>query len=47
MIPGYLFIMPNGRAVNYQTGIHKDGLIKGLKNLVDAIHNEGGKSLFN
>ena len=46
IIPGYLFIMPNGRAVNYQTGIHKDGLIKGLKNLVDAIHNEGSKVAF-
>jgi len=46
IIPGYLFIMPNGRAVNYQTGIHKDDLIKGLKNLVDAIHNEGSKVAF-
>jgi 2,4-dienoyl-CoA reductase-like NADH-dependent reductase (Old Yellow Enzyme family) len=46
IIPGYLFIMPNGRAVNYQTGIHKDDMIEGLKNLVDAIHNEGSKVAF-
>ena len=46
IIPGYLFIMPNGRAVHYQTGIYNDDMIEGLKKLVDAVHNEGGKIAF-
>jgi 2,4-dienoyl-CoA reductase-like NADH-dependent reductase (Old Yellow Enzyme family) len=43
IIPGYCFIMSNGRAMNYQIGIHNDSMIDGLKMLVDAVHNEGGK----
>ena len=35
IIPGYLFIMPNGRATPNQTGIHHDDMIAGLKELVD------------
>lgn len=46
IIPGYLFIMANGRAMDYQTGIHKDDMIEGLKTLVSAIHNEGSKIAF-
>jgi len=46
IIPGYLFIMPNGRAVHYQTGIYNDDMIEGLKKLVDVVHNEGGKIAF-
>jgi len=46
IIPGYFYIMPNGRAVNYQTGIYNDDMIEGLKKLVDAVHNEGGKIAF-
>jgi len=43
IIPGYLYIAPNGRAVKYQTGIHNDDMVQGLKNLVDVIHDEGSK----
>ena len=46
IIPGYLYIMPNGRAVHYQTGIYNDDMIEGLKKLVDVVHNEGGKIAF-
>jgi len=46
IIPGYLYITPEGRAVKYQTGIHNDDMIGGLKELVDAVHDEGGKIAF-
>jgi 2,4-dienoyl-CoA reductase-like NADH-dependent reductase (Old Yellow Enzyme family) len=43
IIPGYCFVMPNGKSANYQTGIHNDAMIDGLKELVDTVHNEGSK----
>ena len=43
VIPGYLYITPNGRAVKYQAGIHNDDVIGGLKELVDVVHDEGSK----
>ena len=46
IIPGYLYISPNGRPVKYQTGIHNDDMIEGLKKLVDVVHNEGIKITF-
>jgi 2,4-dienoyl-CoA reductase-like NADH-dependent reductase (Old Yellow Enzyme family) len=41
--PGLLFIHPRGRAFKYQTGIHCDEMIAGLKKLVEAVHQNGGK----
>ena len=46
IIPGYMYIHPLGQAFKYQTGIYSDDLISGLKKMVDAIHNEGGKIAF-
>ena len=46
IIPGYLYISPNGRAEKYQTGIHNDDMIEGLKKLVDVVHDEGSKIVF-
>jgi 2,4-dienoyl-CoA reductase-like NADH-dependent reductase (Old Yellow Enzyme family) len=46
IIPGYLYVAPNGRAVRYQTGIHNDDMIEGLKRLVDVVHDEGSKIAF-
>lgn len=46
IIPGYIFVMPNGRAVKYQTGIHNDDMIEGLRNLVDVVHDQGSKIAF-
>ena len=46
IIPGYLYITPNGRAVQYQTGIQNDDMIEGLKKLVDVVHDEGNKIVF-
>jgi 2,4-dienoyl-CoA reductase-like NADH-dependent reductase (Old Yellow Enzyme family) len=46
IVPGYLFIMPNGRAMPNQTGIHNDDMVEGLKKLVDEIHANGSKVAF-
>ena len=46
IIPGYLFIMNNGRAMPKQTGIHNDNMVEGLKKLVDDIHEKGSKVAF-
>ena len=46
IIPGYLYIMTNGRAMKNQTGIHNDDMIEGLKKLVDDIHDKGSKVAF-
>jgi len=46
IIPGYCFVSPNGRAMNFQTGIHNDNMIAGLKKLVDVVHTDGSKIAF-
>lgn len=43
IIPGYLYVHPLGRASPKQTGIHTDEMIPGLKKLVEAVHQYGGK----
>ncbi len=45
-IPGYLYVHPLGRAAKYQVGIHHDDMIPGLKRVVEAVHDEGGKIAF-
>ncbi len=46
IIPGYMFVHLLGRSYPYQTGIHSDDMIPGLKRLVEAVHQEGGKIVF-
>ena len=46
IIPGYMYVHPLGRSYKYQTGIHNDDMIPGLKRLVEAVHEEGGKIVF-
>jgi 2,4-dienoyl-CoA reductase-like NADH-dependent reductase (Old Yellow Enzyme family) len=46
IIPGYMFVHPLGRSYPYQTGIHSDDMIPGLKRLVEAVHQEGSKIVF-
>jgi 2,4-dienoyl-CoA reductase-like NADH-dependent reductase (Old Yellow Enzyme family) len=46
IIPGYLFIMENGRSMPHQTGIHQDNMIDGLKALASEIHDNGSKVAF-
>ncbi|MBW1813101.1 MAG: NADH:flavin oxidoreductase [Deltaproteobacteria bacterium] len=46
IITGVMFVHPFGRGYKYQTGIHHDSMIQGLKRLVDAVHQAGGKIAF-
>ena len=46
IIPGYMFVHPLGRSYKYQTGIHSDDMIPGLRKVVEAVHQEGGKIAF-
>ncbi len=46
IIPGYMYVHPLGRSYKYQTGIHNDDMIPGLRKLVEAVHQEGGKIAF-
>ena len=43
IISGHSYILPDGQASSHQLGIHNDSLIPGLKNLVNKVHNGGGK----
>jgi 2,4-dienoyl-CoA reductase-like NADH-dependent reductase (Old Yellow Enzyme family) len=45
-ITGHIFVHVSGRGYQHQVGIHNDAMIPGLKKLVDAVHNEGGKIFF-
>lgn len=46
IIPGYLYVHPLGRVFKYQAGIHNDDMIPGLKKVVEAVHQQGGKIVF-
>lgn len=46
IIPGYMYVHSLGRSHRYQTGIHNDDMIPGLSKLVDSVHQEGGKIVF-
>ncbi len=46
IITGHMYVHPLGRAGKRQIGIYSDEMIPGLKNLVDSVHNEGGKIVF-
>ncbi|UCB50884.1 MAG: NADH:flavin oxidoreductase [Deltaproteobacteria bacterium] len=46
IITGMMYVHPSGRAFKYQTAIHHDNMIRGLKKLVDAVHGAGGKIAF-
>jgi 2,4-dienoyl-CoA reductase-like NADH-dependent reductase (Old Yellow Enzyme family) len=46
IIPGYMYVHPSGRTNHRQIGIYSDHLIPGLQKLAEAIHQEGGKAVF-
>ncbi|MEA3471144.1 MAG: NADH:flavin oxidoreductase, partial [Thermodesulfobacteriota bacterium] len=46
IITGLMSVQPLGRGWKYQTGIHSDDMIPGLKRLVESVHKEGGKITF-
>ncbi len=45
IISSHSYISPAGQGSPWQLGIYKDELIPGLKGLVDAVHENGGKIL--
>jgi len=46
IIPGYLYVHADGKAVTHQTGIHADETIPGLSKIVRAIHQHEGRVVF-
>jgi 2,4-dienoyl-CoA reductase-like NADH-dependent reductase (Old Yellow Enzyme family) len=42
IVAGYLYVSPDGRGLPWQSGIWQDAHIPGLKEMVDAVHEEGG-----
>ncbi len=46
IIWSHLSVHPSGRTKKYQSEIHSDDMIPGLKKVVDAVHEEGGRIVF-
>ena len=46
IISGLLYVHPLGRSGKHQLGIHDDKMISGLKRVVESVHQEGGKMVF-
>lgn len=46
IISSFIAVHPLGRSRRYELGIYSNDMIPGLQKLVDAIHNEGGKIIF-
>ncbi len=46
IITGLMFVHSSGRGYKFQTSIHDDSMIEGLKKLTAAVHQEGGKIAF-
>jgi len=43
IIPGYFYVHESGRAMKYQSGIHQDEMIIGIRRLVKAVHEQESK----
>jgi 2,4-dienoyl-CoA reductase-like NADH-dependent reductase (Old Yellow Enzyme family) len=43
IIPGYFYVHASGRAMKYQSGIHQDNMIAGIRRLVEAVHEQDSK----
>src|SRR5512141_1157755 len=43
IITGHAFISKEGQAGPWQLGVHTDALVGGLAEMVDAVHQSGGK----
>ncbi|MBW2108622.1 MAG: NADH:flavin oxidoreductase [Deltaproteobacteria bacterium] len=43
IITGFAYVLPNGKALSGQAGIHSDAMIPRLKQLTEKIHNAAGK----
>lgn len=46
IIPGDVYVHPMGKSRVCQTGIHSDAMIPGLTQIVQAVHENGGKIIF-
>jgi|YelNatPaOPRAMG01_1025707.scaffolds.fasta_scaffold15683_4 2,4-dienoyl-CoA reductase-like NADH-dependent reductase (Old Yellow Enzyme family) len=46
IITGHMYVQRPGKAHVLQTGIHDDRLLPGLARLVEAVHGEGGRIVF-
>ena len=46
IVPGLMYVHPLGQAIKHQLGIHDDRMIPGLRSLTEAVHQEGGKMVF-
>ena len=43
LLTGHMYVDPRGQASAYQTGIHDDKVIPGLRQATDAVHDAGGR----
>jgi 2,4-dienoyl-CoA reductase-like NADH-dependent reductase (Old Yellow Enzyme family) len=43
IISGHAYVVKDGQAGPWQLGMHDDGLVPGLLNMTDAVHDAGGK----
>ncbi len=46
IIPGFMNVHPDGKAMPFQTGIFDDTMIPGLRRLTGAVHGHGAKIFF-
>lgn len=46
IVTGEIYVHPLGREFKYQLGIHNDKMISGLRSVVEAVHQEGGRVVF-
>jgi 2,4-dienoyl-CoA reductase-like NADH-dependent reductase (Old Yellow Enzyme family) len=46
IVTGYFYVNQTGKAMFNQIGIHSDEMIPGLKRLVQEVHEQGGKIVF-
>jgi 2,4-dienoyl-CoA reductase-like NADH-dependent reductase (Old Yellow Enzyme family) len=46
IIPGAMYVQPAGRHFKLATGIHNDSMVPGLRRLVEAVHEHGGRIFF-
>lgn len=46
IVSSFLYVHPLGRALKAQAGIHDDRMIPGLRRMVEDVHQQGGKMVF-
>jgi len=46
IIPGFMYVHPVGKCIEFQTGIHQDEMIPRLTELVKVVHEKGSKIFF-